>query len=844
MQDYQPLDISRWCNADLSLVASDPEPSAGLQSFRGLPFLVGAEGASPGDSSVVELQPSDRVTIPVGSTAHNVIFAHRLIESKEFGAQVGAYVFRMADGVEHIVGLREGFELTRPGRIPTRAVEDMPVRKFDRHQGQWRESGRRAMEAGVFFSGWYYLWAWRNPSPDVAIDSIEISSSGLPFVVAGVTLGHVDEHPFTREGRRPATVTLTDPETASQLFDLEVEVDRGDATYIFPLPAIANEEFLADEGFKGWGQEQNTASSPAYVEISAIPSATLTVKRSDEAVAAVNWGQVEKNGVAEDRGVRVELSDPGKNWVHVTVLDDDTGKPIPCRVHFRTPNGIPYQPYGHHNQANSNLPSTNVDIGGDVRIGQITYAYTDGTCQGWLPRGKVVLDVARGFEYEPLRTTVSIAPGQRKLTLRLKRWTHMADQGWYSGDSHVHFLSTNGAHFESLGEDLNVANLLQSQWGTLFTNVEDFTGDASVSQAGDSIVYVSQENRQHFFGHLILWGLKKPVMPVCTNGLGEAELGGTLEMTMSEWADQAHGQGGTVIVPHFSGLSGENIALITSGRVEGIEFVRMHEDQHEQYYKTLNCGYRLPLIGGTDKMSSDVPIGLYRTYAKLLDGDEFDYESWCRAVKAGRTFLSGGPMIGITVEGHEVGDTLDLSGPGIIEVHAWAESIFPINRLEVVQEGRVVASADSKEPTRRLELKEKIKVEGHTWLAARCGGPSYFTEGNFNSAQVSWERPEAATASILNTHFDSWRRGIFAHTSPVYVACNGEWTMFNEDTARHMLTALEGDLAFIREVSPQYSHGNVTHHHGEDDHRAYLERPFHEARSAIEDRLRSAGINP
>ena len=87
----------------------------------------------------------------------------------------------------------------------------------------------------------------------------------------------------------------------------------------------------------------------------------------------------------------------------VTVVDDDTGRPVPCRVHFRSPDGIPYQPHGHHNQVNSNLDTWHIDIGGDVRMGQITYAYIDGRCEGWLPRGDVIVDVARGFEYEPLR---------------------------------------------------------------------------------------------------------------------------------------------------------------------------------------------------------------------------------------------------------------------------------------------------------------------------------------------------------------------------------------------------------------------------------------------------------
>ena len=210
----------------------------------------------------------------------------------------------------------------------------------------------------------------------------------------------------------------------------------------------------------------------------------------------------------------------------MTVVDDDTGRPVPCRVHFRSPEGVPYQPHGHHNHINSNLGTWHIDVGGDVRLGQATYAYIDGKCQGWLPRGDVIVDVARGYEYEPLRARVNIQPGQRELRLRIKRWINMNERRWFSGDSHVHFLSTQGSHTEARGEDLNVVNLLQSQWGSLFTSTEEFTGSPSVSRESNSIVYVSQENRQHFMGHIILWGLKEPVMPWCSDGLSEAEMGG------------------------------------------------------------------------------------------------------------------------------------------------------------------------------------------------------------------------------------------------------------------------------------------------------------------------------
>ena len=832
MADYEPVDISRWCNAGTAEIGDGAV--VGAQSFRGLPFLVGAEGGAADGNAVIALGGSDpAVTVPIGTSAHRVVVAHCMLESDvseggPLGVTVAEYVFHLSGGGEERVPIRERFEtayIAPPGALPGSSGVPYRAVTVDRHplisryEGPWELYGRRQTAALNLPARLYYLWAWANPHPEAAIESLEIVPRGPRFAIAAVTLGHVDEHPFNRQGRRPARVSMTTPEDAGRPFDLDVEVDRGDTTYIHPLPEASADEFLDAEP-KGWGEEQNTHASPAYVEVSAVPSATVTVKQGEEQVGQVRWGDVEREGAVETPRMRVELIDPGKNWVNVTVLDDETGKPVPCRVHFRSPEGVPFQPHGHHNQVNSNMDTWHIDVGGDVRLGQITYAYIDGTCQGWLPRGEVIVDIARGFEYEPLRTKVTIEPGQRDLTLRIKRWIDMKARGWYSGDSHVHFLSSQGAHTEAQGEDLGVVNLLQSQWGSLFTNTEDFTGAPSVSQKGDSIVYVGQENRQHFMGHMILWGLKRPVMPWCSDGFGEAELGGSMETTLSYWADEAHAQGGYVINPHFPMPNGEPAALVATGRLDGVEMIRMTEFNHGEYYRYLNCGYRLPLVGGTDKMSADVPVGIYRTYARIPD-EEFGYEAWCRSVAAGRTFLSGGPIIHLTVDGREVGDTVEMSGPGTVEVEAWAESIFPLSTLEIVQDGRVVASTGSNGAARRLEIKEKLKVDGHTWLAARCGGPEYFG----------------------SKHLDAWRRGVFAHTSPVYVACGGEWWMFDEGVARNMLTLIEGDLVYIREGSAQHTHGNITHHHGEEDHMAYLERPFHEARKAIQKRMRELGVS-
>ncbi len=832
MPDYVPFDISRWCNANVGILNAEDEPPVGRVSFRGLPFLVGEEGGSRDDDRLVVLGGgTDSVLIPIGGTATYLIVAHRLLETNvpsggPLGVEVADYVLKYADGGEERVTIRERFEIVAlpgpkdipgvPGS-PYRAFTDQKASLLPRYEGEWESVGRRQTEAGNVSPSWWHLWAFRNPAPDRTIEAFQAVSRGQRLAIGAVTASHVDEFPFARQGRRPVRITLTDPDDAAKPFDIDLKVDRGDTTYVHPLPKNDADGFLSDS-YIGYGEEQNEQSSPAYAEVSAVPSATVTVAQDGEEIGSVKWGDIEKGSASTPR-MRVELVDPGRNWVEVTVIDDDTGRPVPCRVHFRSPEGVPYQPHGHHNQVNSNLGTWHIDVGGDARLGQITYAYIDGRCRGWLPRGEVLVDVARGFEYEPLRTRVSIEPGQRELTLRLKRWTHMNSSGWYSGDSHVHFLGTQGAHAEAQGEDLNVVNLLQSQWGSLFTNTEDFTGEPSVSRTGDSIVYTSQENRQHFMGHMILWGLKEPVMPWCSDGLGEAEIGGTMETTLSDWADRAHAQGGYVINPHFPNPNGEPAALVATGRLDAVEMIRQNPFNHSEYYRYLSGGYRLPLVGGTDKMSSDVPVGLYRTYARLGD-TEFTYDNWCKAVAAGRTFLSGGPIIHLSVDGREIGDTVVLSGAGTVEVEAWAESILPINTLQIVQDGRVVASSESSGGTRRLEIRERLSVDGHTWIAARCGGPDY--EGM--------------------AHHDGWQRGVFAHTSPVYVAVGGEWDMHDPATFQYMLTLIEGDLAYIRESSGQHMHGSVTHHHGEDDHIAYLERPFIEAQNAIHQRMHRLGI--
>ena len=766
--------------------------------LRGLPFLIGSE---PPSAERCFLLPGVPVPIGIGRVARRVIVAHRLLEpgapaGHAVGQTVAEYVFHLADAEVVTAPIRERFEIqvVPPGwgRQPFLAVTDTSDGNLPRFEGSWGEAGARLVEHTRGGPAGYYLWCWENPHPERVVERIEVIPRGTRFIVAGITTSDADEDPFVRAPTRPVRLVTKDGRNGF----LDIDVDRGVATYPQPLPG--------EDDRAGWGATEGTS---AYTSIAALPSATVAVRRGEDELGRVRWGDMERDGRAEAGQVSLELTESGRNWVHVSVVDDATGRPVPCRVHFRSAEGIPYQPHGHHNHVTQNLGSWHYDVGGDVRLGQRSYAYIDGTCQGWLPRGNVVVDVARGFEYEPFRQTVQIEPGQRDLTLRIRRVADMASEGWWSGDSHVHFLSTPGAQLEQRGEDLRVVNLLQTQWGALFTSTEDFSGQPSVVDGGAYITYVGQENRQHMLGHTVLWGLQEPVMPWCSDGPDEAELGGALDATLSDWADRTHAQGGTVVAAHFPNPNAEPAVLVATGRANAVEMLAQSDDAMLEYYRYLNSGYRLPLVGGTDKMSSAVPVGLYRTYARL--DEEFSYEAWCRAVRAGRTFLSGGSLLTLSADGLEPGGTVELSGPGTVSVRAEVRSIFPLRSLEVVRNGEVVARAEA-DGRRQAEISEELRIDGNSWVACRAFGADY--------------------------HLDEWGRRVFAHTSPVYVACGGDWAMTDPEGIRYLRTLVEGAREYVRHTAVRRADQLTTHHHGAADHLAWLERPFAEALRALEER--------
>ncbi|WP_030923302.1 CehA/McbA family metallohydrolase [Streptosporangium amethystogenes] len=821
---YRPVDLAAVFNAPRSVLDDGESYPLGPRTLYGIPFLFGDERA---DAALLRVS-GEAVGIPVERAFEWMVIAHALespdlFDGQTVGGVCAYYTLLYEDGHTERLPVRQRFEIGPTprlwrdraipldwGQTPFLAVPDAQHRLMPRTHGRFDAAGARFVDVDdpqarspYVLPYRFYLWPYRNPRPDVPVRALEIRSLGPSVLIGAVTTSELDEDPFGRTVWRDVLLDL-DPPAGAVSEELSVTVDRGSATYLYrrvggvdgPTPA--------------WGAPVEEERR-AYVRVAATPSARLALRRGTSEISTCGWQELLAAGSHRDRGITWRVPDAGRAWVRTVVRDAATGEPVPCRIHFRSTDGVPYPPHGHHGHINSDGNTWNLDIGGDVRLGATTYSYIDGTCEGWLPLGEVTVEVARGFEYRPLRTTVTVRPGQAELELTLTRMTDMAATGWYSGDTHVHFVSTLGAELEARGEDVRVTNLLLSQWGHLFTNTEEFTGHPHTSADGHTHVFAGQENRSGMLGHINLLGLRRPVMPWCTGGAEESELGGGLETTLSHWADECHEQGGTVVLAHFPVPNGEAAALLATGRLDAVEMIAYDPYNIREYYRYLNAGYRVTLVGGTDKMSSEVPIGLIRTYAHVPPHEDLDYWTWCQAVREGATFVTSGPLLRLDVGGHRPGQEVRVPADTTVRVQARAESIFAIDRIEIVANGRVVAEHRSHRPEYALELAADVPIAEDSWIAARCYGPG---------ADVA-------------RHHDVWARPIMAHTSPVYLRTGEDYSRFDGPTIEHMLNLVDGSLAYIDERSRRLWPGQVCHRHGQEDHLAFLRAPFLQARELL-----------
>lgn len=646
-----------------------------------------------------------------------------------------------------------------------------------------------------------WLWAWQNPIPDVPIVGVDILPGGGTLSLFGLASGDANAHPLRWTVRRRLRLRLEAGESRNTITrrwpadwvgdvgtsDL-VDVNLGKVTAVEPVLDYGSEEWASTRPLLA----PKLAEKEVIIEVAAAQDARLTIRGRqytlDELhntvdVTSTDSAPVKLTPVAPLFVAAIlRVLPPIEHRVKLRIIERTTGQELAAKLHMHCENGNYLAPDGWHRRPHEGVFQ---DFAADVMNYQDPHysVYVRGSVDVNLPAGRVNLEVVKGFEWRGVRRTTIIDSNTREIVVELERASNWRARGWYSADTHVHFLSPSIGLLEGAAEDVHLVNLLAAQWGELMTNVGDFDGRSLHRYAGspsDSEYYlwVGTENRQRMLGHISLLAYRGAMIaPLSSGGPPEGTLGGTLDVSLIEWAQQCRNQGGSVIIPHFPEPRLEHAAVITSGLADAVEMPVWTASRAidpyalTDWYRYLNCGLAVPIAGGTDKMAAFQILGHVRTFAYLGAGTSFTLDGWQDAVRKGRTFVSTGPLLSFLINGLPMGSRVQLRKGGATLDAEWevASSLVPVSRVELVRTGEIIESKAIAPNGGQGAWSTPIDRSG--WLALLVRGPD-------------------ATGKEV----------ILAHTSAVFADCDGSPHGSTADVLT-ILTQIEGALTYIESLA-------------------------------------------
>jgi hypothetical protein len=705
------------------------------------------------------------------------------------------YVLLYEDGDEKRMAIRRRYQIgsfqRRWGENCFEAVahhKPHPVRPPHEQLGPgWGFAQTRATSAdeGSWVS---WLWAWENPCPDKTIVGIRFEPCAGVVIIAAISAGDVSSPPLRWETRRKALLTLPEGEPFQPDLDehgllQQIQLDLGQV-----ISATPRLEYPAEE----WTVSYNNmlpirSESQVLVEYTAHPNACFHL--SDGSIIPVLSVTEGAQSAAPLQPIK-----PATQRVTLRAVEQGSGKSVPVKLHVHGEWGEYLAPVDRHRIPNSSwFEDYSVDFvhgggwdGKGINPHYCTYIPGETTID--LPLGRVYIEISKGFEIRPIRKVVEVTASTEEIVVEIKRILPWRKKGWVTADTHVHFLSPMSALLEGASEGVNVVNLLASQWGELMTNVGDFDGKTTWGSKdaggdGEYLVRVGTENRQHVLGHISLLGYSgRIIAPMTTGGPDESALGDPLEILLTEWAKQCKQQGGLVVLPHFPQPRAEQAASIVSNYVDALEMTSWGNlyggiDPYSlsDWYRYLNCGYIVAAVGGTDKMAADTAIGTVRTYALIPPDKPFTYENWKAAVRRAETFVTYGPLLEFTVDGHPIGSRIELSANGGTVDAVWqvASVTIPISRVELVVNGEIRESVST--PPDQASGSWSVKLDKSAWLAL-----------------------------LVRGHYEGKPEIIAAHSTPVMVGVEGSPFLAAADAVT-ILEQIEGALAYIETLGTRAS---------------------------------------
>jgi hypothetical protein len=137
----------------------------------------------------------------------------------------------------------------------------------------------------------------------------------------------------------------------------------------------------------------------------------------------------------------------------------------------------------------------------------------------------------------------------------------------------------------------------------------------------------------------------------------------------------------------------------------------------EIYYHVLNCGLRIPPSAGSASGVLPNPLGYNRVYVNIAG--EFNYDRWFQGLRAGRTFVTNGPLLRVLASGQPPGHVFMAQDQVDVELAGVLEGRDRIEALEIICNGRVERRVPAAELARTGSL-GKLTFSSSGWFLVRA----------------------------------------------------------------------------------------------------------------------------
>ena len=409
---------------------------------------------------------------------------------------------------------------------------------------------------------------------------------------------------------------------------------------------------------------------------------------------------------------------------------DEQGQTTGARVHITAADGKFYAPAEAY---------ARVSVAGDRLL------HSTGEFRVELPVGKAKLTAVKGFETFPETVEVDIA-ARETATVRipLKRMTDLSAKGWHGGSTHVHMNYGGNLHntLENLmmmseAEDQDIVLELVANKDNRILDHQFFVpgGGPHPLSRKDMVLVVGQEYRPPFWGHVFMLGMRDHLLSPFTTGY-EGTAIESLYPTNTDMLRKARAQGAYVGYVHpYAGendpldgdLGGGKGAIVDAalGTTDALEWSAAGRAGFFPLYALWNNGLKVTAVGGEDSISnlhSSKLVGSERTYV-FTGGRGLDMQAWLEGMRAGRAFVTNGPLVELSVNGVSPGDTVNVAAQGgTVGVKVGVRSIVPLQKVTLYFNGRLVEDIPLAADRRSADFSKTLPVTTSGWYHVRAEG--------------------------------------------------------------------------------------------------------------------------